>query len=421
MFSSGRTASIGFRSLIISNIGAVDPAITSIDASEACIPGSGPKIDWTCFINPACNSIQRNPDVTDLFSPARFGAIELANRVVMSSLTRNRAGAGNVPTSLVVEYYRQRASAGLILTEASPVCAAGHGYPRTPGIHTPGQVAGWKRVTDAVHGAGGKIALQLWHVGRISHPDLQPGGALPVAPSAIRPAGQVFTGQEMKDFVTPRALELAEIPALVADFGRAARNAIDAGFDGVEIHAGNGYLLDQFLRSSTNRRTDAYGGSKENRARLLLEVLDAVCREIGSDCTGLRLSPVTPFNDIGDDDPQATFDYVVGQLNPLQLAFLDVLQGTGGAPREQWQPFDYDRLRALYSGNLILNNGYDFATAQAAVTSGAADAVAFGRLLLANPDLVERFRRGAALNPPDYATLYSGEEKGYTDYPFLQD
>jgi len=308
MFSSGRTASIGFRSLIISNIGAVDPAIPSIDASEACIPGSGPKIDWTCFINPACNSIQRNPDVTDLFSPARFGAIELANRVVMSSLTRNRAGAGNVPTSLVVEYYRQRASAGLILTEASPVCAAGHGYPRTPGIHTPEQVAGWKRVTDAVHGAGGKIALQLWHVGRISHPDLQPGGALPVAPSAIRPAGQGFTGQEMKDFVTPRALELAEIPALVADFGRAARNAIDAGFDGVEIHAGNGYLLDQFLRSSTNRRTDAYGGSKENRARLLLEVLDAVCREIGSDRTGLRLSPVTPFNDIGDDDPQATFD-----------------------------------------------------------------------------------------------------------------
>ena len=355
----------------------------------------------------------------DLFSPARFGAIELSNRVVMSSLTRNRAGAGNVPTPLVAEYYRQRASAGLILTEASPICAEGHGYPRTPGIHTPEQVAGWKQVTDAVHGAGGKIALQLWHVGRISHPDLQPCGALPVAPSAIRPAGQVFTGQAMKDYVTPRALETGEIPGLVATYAQAARNAMDAGFDGVEVHAGNGYLLDQFLRASTNRRTDAYGGSKENRARLLLEVLDAVCTAIGSDRVGLRLSPVSPFNDISDDDPQSTFDYVVTQLNPLRLAFLDVLQGTGGAPREEWIPFDYEPLRALYSGNLIRNNGYDFATAQAAVTSGAADAIAFGRLLLANPDLVERFRRGAPLNAPDYERLYTGEEKGYTDYPFL--
>ena len=355
----------------------------------------------------------------DLFSPARFGAIELSNRVVMSSLTRNRAGAGNVPTPLVAEYYRQRASAGLILTEASPICAEGHGYPRTPGIHTPEQVAGWKQVTDAVHGAGGKIALQLWHVGRISHPDLQPGGALPVAPSAIRPAGQVFTGTAMKDYVTPRALETGEIPGLVATYAQAARNAMDAGFDGVEVHAGNGYLLDQFLRASTNRRTDAYGGSKENRARLLLEVLDAVCKAIGNDRVGLRLSPVSPFNDISDDDPQSTFDYVVTQLNPLRLAFLDVLQGTGGAPREEWIPFDYEPLRALYSGNLIRNNGYDFATAQAAVTSGAADAIAFGRLLLANPDLVERFRRGAPLNAPNYERLYTGEEKGYTDYPFL--
>lgn len=359
--------------------------------------------------------------MTDLLSPARFGAIDLANRVVMSSLTRNRAGAGNVPTPLVAEYYRQRASAGLILTEASPVCAEGHGYPRTPGIHTPEQVAGWKQVTAAVHGAGGKIALQLWHVGRISHPDLQPGGALPVAPSAIRPAGEAFTGQAMKDYVTPRALELDEIPALVERYAQAARNAMEAGFDGVEVHAGNGYLLDQFLRSSTNRRTDAYGGSKENRARLLLEVMEAVCSAIGHDRVGLRLSPVTTFNDISDEHPQETFDHVVTQLNPLKLAFLDVLQGTGGAPKEQWVPFDYDRLRALYTGNLILNNGYDFAAAQQAVRSGAADAIAFGRLLLANPDLVERFRRGAPLNAPDYDRLYRGEEKGYTDYPFLPD
>lgn len=359
--------------------------------------------------------------MTDLFSPARFGAIDLANRVVMSSLTRNRAAAGNVPTPLIAEYYRQRASAGLILTEATPICAEGHGYPRTPGIHTPEQIAGWKQVTQAVHGAGGRIALQLWHVGRISHPDLLPDGTLPVAPSAIRPAGQVFTGQGMKDYVTPRALALAEIPGLITQFAQAARNAREAGFDGVEVHAGNGYLLDQFLRSSTNRRTDTYGGSIENRARLLLDVLDAVCGAIGNDRVGLRLSPVTTFNDIGDEHPQETFDYVVSQLNPLNLAFLDVLQGTGGAPREQWLPFDYDRMRALYSGNFIRNNGYDFATAQQAVVSGAADAIAFGRLLLANPDLVERFRRGAPLNAPDYDRLYTGEEKGYTDYPFLAD
>lgn len=357
--------------------------------------------------------------MTDLFTPARFGAIDLANRIVMSSLTRNRAGAGNVPTPLVAEYYRQRASAGLILTEASPVCPEAHGYPRTPGIHTAAQIAGWQGVTDAVHRAGGKIALQLWHVGRISHPDLQPGGQLPVAPSAIRAAGQTFTGQGMKDFVTPRALETDEIPGLVATYAQAAKNALAAGFDGVEVHAGNGYLLDQFLRSSTNRRTDAYGGSKEKRARLLLEVLDAVAAAIGNERVGLRLSPVTNFNDIRDDAPQDSFDYVVTQLNPRRLAFLDILQGTGGAPREQWEPFDYDRLRSLYEGNLILNNGYDFATAQSAIGAGKADAIAFGRLLLANPDLVERFRRGAPLNPPDYDRLYVGEEKGYTDYPSL--
>ena len=357
--------------------------------------------------------------MTDLFSPLRLGAIELPNRVVMSSLTRNRAGAGNVPTDLTVEYYRQRASAGLILTEASPICPEAHGYPRTPGIHTDEQIAGWRKVTGAVHAAGGRIAIQLWHVGRISHPDLQPGGALPVAPSALRPAGQAITLKGMQDYVTPRALETAEIPGLVATYAQAARNALVAGFDGVEIHAGNGYLLDQFLRSSTNRRSDAYGGSKENRARLLLEIIEAVGAAIGNDRVGLRLSPVTPFNDIADANPQETFDYVVGELNRFDLAFLDILQGTGGAAPEQWLPFDYARLRAIYKGNLILNNGYDFASGQAAVQGGAADAIAYGRALLANPDLVERFRRGAPLNQPDYERLYVGEEKGYTDYPFL--
>lgn len=359
--------------------------------------------------------------MTDLFSPARFGAIELANRVVMSSLTRCRAGAGDVPTDLMAEYYRQRSTAGLILTEASPISPMAHGYPRTPGIHSDAQMAGWSRVTDTVHKAGGKIALQLWHVGRISHPDLLPGGALPVAPSALRPAGQVFTGQGMKDFVTPRALETSEIPALVQSYAQAARHALDVGFDGVEVHAGNGYLLDQFLRSSTNLRDDAYGGGKEKRARLLLEVLDAVCTTVGNDRVGLRISPVSAFNDLEDEAPQATFEYVVGELNSRKLAFLDILQGTGGLPREQWLPFDYDRLRMIYSGNLIRNNGYDFAGAQAALAEGGADAIAFGRLILANPDLVQRFRLGAPLNQPDYEKLYAGEEKGYTDYPCLKD
>lgn len=355
----------------------------------------------------------------DLFTPARFGAFDLPNRVLMSSLTRNRAGPGNVPTPRMVEYYRQRASAGLILTEATPVRAEGHGYPRTPGIHTAEQVNGWKAVTKAVHDAGGRIALQLWHVGRISHPDFQPGGVLPVAPSPICPAGQCYTTAGMKDYVTPRALETDEIPGVVESFARGAANAMAAGFDGIEVHAGNGYLLDQFLRSSTNQRDDAYGGSKENRARLLREVMDAVCAEIGSERVGVRLSPVTTFGDLADEDPQSTFEYVVDALNPLKLAFLDILRGTGGAPRDAWVPFDYARLRKRYTGNLVLNNGYDFATAQDAIEAGAADAIAFGRLLLANPDLVERFRRGAPLNTPDPQTFYVGEEKGYTDYPFL--
>ncbi len=358
--------------------------------------------------------------MTDLFSSLSLGEIRLSNRIVMSSLTRNRAGEGNVPTDLMAEYYRQRATAGLILTEATPICPEGHGYPRTPGIHSPEQVEGWKKVTKSVHDAGGKIAVQLWHVGRISHPELQPGGILPVAPSAVRPSGQAVTYTGMHDYVTPRALEISEIPGLVSAYVRAAGNAMEAGFDGLEIHAGNGYLLDQFLRSSTNRRMDAYGGSIENRARLLLEVLDAVCAEAGSGRVGVRLSPVTTFNDIADEHPQETFEQVVDALNPMNLAFLDILQGTGGAPKEEWVPFDYERLRDIYKGKLILNNGYDFASATQAVKSGKADAIAFGRMMLANPDLVERFKKGAALNQPDYGRLYVGEEKGYTDYPFLQ-
>lgn len=360
--------------------------------------------------------------MSDLLSPLRVGAMELPNRIVMSSLTRNRAGPGNVPTDLVAEYYRQRASAGLILTEATPICPEGHGYPRTPGIHSEEQVQGWQSVTSAVHAAGGRIGLQLWHVGRISHPELQPGEAVPVAPSAIKPAGFVFVGSEMKEFVTPRELELHELPKIVAAYATAARNAIRAGFDCVEVHAGNGYLLDQFLRSSTNMRSDAYGGSKQKRARFLMEVIDAVCGAVGKDRVGLRLSPVTVFNDISDEYPQDTFEYVVQELNSFQLAFLDVLRGTGGAPEEKWVPFDYSALRRHFKGVFILNNGYNLATGSAEISSGRADAIAYGRMLLANPDLVERFKKhgsDAVLNEPDYDRLYSGEDRGYTDYPLM--
>ena len=354
-----------------------------------------------------------------LFSPLTLGAIELRNRIVMAPLTRNRAAPGNVPSDLAVEYYRQRASAGMILTEATPICAEGHGYPRTPGIHTPEQIAGWQKVTQAVHERGGKIVCQLWHVGRISHPDLQPGRVLPVAPSAIRPSGQTFTGEGMKDFVTPRALDRAELPELVNTYAEAARAAMMAGFDGVEVHAGNGYLLDQFLRSSTNRRTDDYGGPVANRARLLFEVLDAVCAAIGHRRTGLRLSPVTPFNDIADEAPQQTFNYVVEQLNRFDLAFLDILRGTGGAPESDWIPFDYDQLRERYRGKLLLNSGFDRDSGEAALAAGKADGIIYGRAFIANPDLVERFRAGAALNAVDYSKLYVGEAQGYTDYPPL--
>ena len=357
--------------------------------------------------------------MSTLFSPIKLGAIALSNRIIMAPLTRNRAAPGNVPSDLALTYYQQRASAGMILTEATPICAEGHGYPRTPGIHTPEQIAGWKKITAAVHEKGGRIVCQLWHVGRISHPDLQPGNALPVAPSAIKPAGQTFTGTGMKDFVTPRALETHEIPALVASYATAAQAAIEAGFDGVEIHAGNGYLIDQFLRSSTNQRTDSYGGSIENRARLLMEVTTAVCAAIGSDRTGVRLSPVTPFNDLSDATPQATFDYVVRELNRFKLAFLDVLRGTGGGAESDWIPFDYARLRSLYEGTLLLNNGYDQASGEAALASGQADGIIYGRLFIANPDLVERFQQGEPLNAVDYSKLYMGEAQGYTDYPSL--
>ncbi|WP_025870690.1 alkene reductase [Methylobacillus glycogenes] len=354
----------------------------------------------------------------DLFSPTKLGSIQLANRIVMAPLTRNRAGQGNVPQPINAEYYAQRASAGLIITEATPISATAHGYPATPGIHDAAQVEGWKQVTAAVHAKGGKIVLQLWHVGRISHPSLQPGNALPVAPSAIKPAGQAFTYEGLQDFVTPRALAIEELPGIVADYARATRNALDAGFDGVEIHAANGYLLDQFLRDGTNQRQDEYGGSLENRTRLLLEVTKAVVDVAGAERVGVRISPLNPFNDISDSAPQRLFNHVASSLSPFGLAYLHVVEGGMGG--EATPDFDFEDLRRQFKGGYIANLAYDKARGNAAIASGHADAIAYGAIYIANPDLVERLRQDAPLNTPDQATFYGGDAKGYTDYPTLQ-
>jgi N-ethylmaleimide reductase len=356
--------------------------------------------------------------VADLFTPVTLGRLALPNRIVMAPLTRNRAGAGNVPQPMNATYYAQRATAGLIITEASPISEMGHGYPATPGIHSPEQVEGWRRVTEAVHKAGGRIVLQLWHVGRISHPSLLPNNAQPVAPSAIQPAGMAFTLQGMQPFVTPRALATAEIPALIDDYARAAQNAKDAGFDGVEVHAANGYLLDQFLRDGSNRRTDQYGGSIPNRTRLLLEVLAAVSKVWGSERVGVRISPINPFNDMRDSYPQALFNHVAESLNTFGLAYLHVMEAGIGAT-EALPVFDYAELRRVYKGSYMANGGYTRDSANAAIAANRADCVAFGVPYIANPDLVERFRRGASLNEADQNTFYGGDEHGYTDYPAL--
>ena len=355
----------------------------------------------------------------DLFSPITLGSISLKNRIVMAPLTRSRAPKeSGVPQAMNVTYYEQRASAGLIITEATPISAMGHGYPFLPGIYTDEQVAGWKKVVDAVHTKGSKILLQLWHVGRISHPSLLPNNVLPVAPSAIKPAGQLYTYQGMVDFVTPRALEASELPAIVADYVHATKCALAAGFDGVEIHAANGYLLDQFLRDGTNKRVDNYGGTIENRARLLMEVTKAVVAVAGSDKVGVRLSPVNPFNDIKDSNPQALFNAVADSLNQFNLAYLHVVEGGIGDAGEPVQ-FDFILLRKHFTNAYMANLGFDKARGNAAIASGQADCVAFGVPFLANPDLVERYRTDAPLNAADEATFYGGDEKGYTDYPFL--
>ncbi|MCF8185189.1 MAG: alkene reductase [Sulfuritalea sp.] len=354
----------------------------------------------------------------DLFSPVKLGSIALKNRMVMAPLTRNRAGEGGVPQAMNVTYYVQRASAGLIISEATPISVMAHGYPALPGIYTDAQVAGWKKVTDAVHAEGGKIVIQLWHVGRISHPSLLPNGAQPVAPSANKPKGKAFTYQGLVDYVEPRALALSELPSIVADYVHATKCALAAGFDGVEIHAANGYLLDQFLRDGTNKREDEYGGSIENRSRLLLEVTKAVVEVAGSDKVGIRISPVNPFNDMKDSNPQALFNHVVTALNPFKLAYLHVVEGGihGGGIAD---PFDFPALRKHCQSAYMANLSYDKARGNAAIASGHADVIAYGVPFIANPDLVKRFSINAALNQADSSTFYGGTEHGYTDYPFL--
>jgi N-ethylmaleimide reductase len=348
-----------------------------------------------------------------LLSPTKLGALALKNRMVMAPMTRSRAIDGNVPNPLAVEYYVQRAGAGLIVTEATQVSPQGVGYIRTPGIHSAEQIAGWKKITDAVHAAGGKIFLQLWHVGRISHPDFH-GGALPVAPSAIKPKGTVFTAQGPKEMVTPRALDLSEIPGIVEQFRKGAENAKAAGFDGVELHGANGYLLDQFTRDGSNKRTDAYGGTIENRARFPLEVTDAVVSVWGKDRVGYRISPKGPFNDMSDSDPIATFSYLSGEFSKRGIGYLHVVDPV--APAEgRVTPV----LRKIFKGTYIVNGGFNAETGNAAIANGEADLVAFGAPFLANPDLPIRYAKNAPLNTPDQATFYMGEEKGFTDYPAL--
>lgn len=358
---------------------------------------------------------------TDLFSPVTLGAYLLANRIVMAPLTRSRANGDGTATPLMAEYYAQRASAGLIISEGTNISPQGRGYASTPGIYTEAQVRAWQAVTEAVHVKGSRIFLQLWHVGRISHPSLQPNGALPIAPSAIRADVQAYTASGYEPCLTPHALEEAEIPAIVAQYALAARNALAAGFDGVEVHAANGYLIEQFLRDTVNHRADAYGGSREKRARFLLDVVEAVATVCGGRHVGIRLSPLSPVNDLAlDSDPQSTYGYVIERLNHFDLAYLHVIEGVTQGPREVPLGFDLQILRREFKGAYIANNGYDLPLALEARHTNRANLIAFGRPYIANPDLVERLRAGAPLNAPDGATFFGGGAHGYTDYPFME-
>ncbi|HEX5831759.1 MAG TPA: alkene reductase [Gemmatimonadaceae bacterium] len=349
--------------------------------------------------------------VSSLFAPIRLGALELPNRLVMAPMTRNRARDDGRPTPMMADYYAQRAGAGLIVTEGVQVSRQGQGYANTPGIHRDDQVEAWRHVTEAVHRRGGRIFAQLWHVGRISDPELQPDG-VPVAPSPIAARGELYTARGPIPFPTPRALERDEIPGVIAQFVEGARRARAAGFDGVEIHAANGYLLDQFLRDGTNRRTDEYGGALENRARLLVEVTEALAGAWSAERVGVRISPTNPYNDMADSDPQTTFSYAVAALDGFGLAYLHVTEGPSPA-----SALVTPHLRRHFSGPLMVNGGYDRDSAERMVDGRGADLVSFGVAFLANPDLPVRLAAGAPLNEPDRATFYGGDARGYIDYP----
>jgi N-ethylmaleimide reductase len=359
-----------------------------------------------------------------LLSPFQIGACELPNRMLLAPLTRCRAEVGYVPQEMNAVYYAQRATAGLVIAEATQVSPFGIGYPNTPGIYSREQVEGWKRVTESVHAKGGRIFLQLWHAGRVSHPLLQPDGEIPVAPSAIKPEGMAATPQGEKPYVMPRALDIEEIPEIIEQFRTGAKNALEAEFDGIEIHSANGYLLDQFLQDNSNQRTDKYGGSVENRARLLLEVTEAVKSVWGVGKVGVRLSPSSSFNDMHDSNRTETFGYVADALNQFDLAYLHIIEpriqgnitveddGTGLGARH---------FRSIYKGTLVAAGGYTRETGETILSEGHADLVAYGRLFLANPDLPDRFATNSPLNKYDRATFYSSGEQGYIDYPTLEE
>lgn len=355
--------------------------------------------------------------MANLFDPIEVGRYRLRNRLVMAAMTRNRS-PNEIPGDLNALYYGQRATAGLIVAESTAISEQGLGWRDSPGIYTSAQIAGWRRVTDAVHAKGGHTFLQLWHCGRCTHPDWRPGNAQPVAPSAIRSIGGMTVGGAWTQHAEPRALEVDEIPGIVAQYRQATENALAAGFDGVEVHAGNGYMIDQFLQDASNRRTDRYGGSIENRCRILWEVLDAVVGVAGADRVGIHISPTNVHHGISDSDPEKLFAVVAEGLNGYGLAYLNVVEGATD-PTEKEIPFDWARLRRRYRGVYIANNNYDRARATEAVRSGRADMVSFGRLYIANPDLAERFRRDAPLNPLDGPHIIAEGPTGYTDYPSL--
>jgi N-ethylmaleimide reductase len=359
---------------------------------------------------------ERTTMTAALFKPIRVGQIELANRIIMAPMTRSRADDAGVQHAYAAEYYRQRASAGLIITEATNISPMAKGYIRTPGIYTAEQIEAWRRVTDAVHAKSGKIFLQVFHTGRIALPDFLPGAAPPVAPSPVKANGQNYTHEGRKNFVTPRELTTDEVRQTVRDFAVAARNAIDAGFDGVELHGANGYLVHQFVGTNTNLRSDRYGGSKENRSRFLLEVLDAMSATIGAQRVGVKLSPSVPFNDMEDADAEEFYPFVVGKLNDRNLAYLHIGFEETPKTRINW----HGKLRPLYRGVYFANGGFARDAGAELIAAGEADAIVYGRLFLANPDLPERFERNALLNEPDQATFYTPGERGYTDYPTLE-